>query len=336
MRIPRARGDGRELEGCSLGSRFVEAAFFDLDKTIIAKSAMLAFGKPLYAAGFLNRRMILRAMYGQAVFMIVGADAQKMDKLRNAMLTLIRGWDQQRVADIVSDALDEVVSPIVYAEALELIREHKEAGRKVVIISSSPSEVVGPMARYLEVDDFVATRAQVDADGRYTGELDFYAYGPYKAEAMREMAAAEGIDLSASYAYTDSITDLPMLEAVGHPVAVNVDKDLGRAARERGWEIREFKRPVRVRRVTAPSKGPSIALGAVIVAGAAGAIGWWWWSRRSTTATAAAAAPRTSSLATSAERAASASSSLMDSVRYGVRAIRSAQRAASLLAARRS
>ena len=136
------------------------------------------------------------------------------------------------------ETLDDVLTPIIYAEALELIEEHKRAGRKTVIISSSPIETVEPIGEYLGVDDVIATRARLDADGRYTGELEFYAYGPHKADAIREMAVREGIDLARSYAYSDSITDLPMLELVGNPVAVNPDRELARVAREREWEMR--------------------------------------------------------------------------------------------------
>ena len=157
------------------------------------------------------------------------------------------------------ETLDEVLTPIIYAEALELIEEHKQAGRKTVIVSSSPIETVEPLGEHLGVDDVIATRARLDAQGRYTGELEFYAYGPHKADAIREMAVAEGIDLANSYAYSDSITDLPMLELVGNPVAVNPDRELTRVAREREWEMRWFQHPVRLRdRVPVPPKGPTL------------------------------------------------------------------------------
>src|SRR5690606_27446395 len=120
-------------------------------------------------------------------------------------------------------------------------------GHRVVVISASPEEIVRPLCRHLGVADVIATRAAVDEEGRYTGELELYAYGPGKAEAMRAMAEEEGIDLEASYAYSDSITDLPMLEAVGHPIAVNPDSALRVIAEERGWEIRKFVSPVTMR-----------------------------------------------------------------------------------------
>jgi phosphoserine phosphatase len=185
------------------------------------------------------------------------------------------------VKTIVREALDEVLTPIVYAEALELLDEHHKAGRKTVIVSSSPIETVEPIGEYLGADDVVATRARLDAQGRYTGDLEFYAYGAHKAEAIREMAVSEAIDLAASYAYSDSITDLPMLEMVGHPVAVNPDRELARIAREREWEVRYFQRPVRLRdRVPVPPKGPTLAAGSVAVGVATGLAVYLWMRRR--------------------------------------------------------
>jgi HAD superfamily hydrolase (TIGR01490 family) len=257
-----------------------EAAFFDLDKTIIAKSSVLAFGKPFYREGLLSKGAIVKSIYAQIVFMLVGADEEKMEKLREAMLSLTQGWNQEHIADIVRETLDEVISPIVFAEALELFDQHHAAGRHVVIISSAPFEVVGPLGEFLGADEVIATKAAVDEEGNYTGELEFYAYGPNKAEKIRAIADREGIDLSASYAYSDSITDLPMLEAVGHPVAVNPDKELAREARERGWEVRVFQRPVRLRdRVPVPPKGPAIAVGSVLAVGGAAAAAYAIWRR---------------------------------------------------------
>jgi phosphoserine phosphatase len=127
----------------------------------------------------------------------------------------------------------------------------------------------------------IATRARLDEDGKYTGELEFYAYGPHKAEAIREMAVREGIDLARSYAYSDSITDLPMLDLVGNPVAVNPDRELARVARDREWETITFERPVRLRdRVPVPPKGPTIAAGSALAAVGAGAVLYLWLRRR--------------------------------------------------------
>lgn len=258
----------------------MEAAFFDLDKTVIARASMVAFGGHLRRAGLLSRWLVLRALWGQLVYMYLGADEERMARMRESVLRLTKGWEQERVSQIVREALDEVVEPIVYAEALQLIREHQAAGRKVFIVSASPEEVVAPLAGYLGVDEAIATRARIDDDGRYTGEVEFYSYGPHKAEAMVRQAEAEGIDLSRSFAYTDSATDLPMLDVVGNPVAVNPDRELAKVARQRGWEIRTFTKPVRLRdRVPVPPPGP-VAAGGVLAAAAAAVAAWLWLRRR--------------------------------------------------------
>ena len=255
--------------------RDVEAAFFDLDKTVIAKASMVAFGRSLYREGLVSRTLMLRALWGQLVFMHLGASEEKLARMRESVLALTKGWERERVKRIVVETLEAVVEPIVYAEALQLIDDHRRAGRKVFLVSASPEEIVAPVGRYLRVDGIIATRAKVDRDGRYTGETELYAYGPWKAEAMRGLAEERDIDLSASYAYSDSATDIPMLETVGHAVAVNPDRELARVAKERGWDVRQFTRPVRLRdRVPTPSPGPTAA-GALVAGAAVGAAVWW-------------------------------------------------------------
>ncbi len=262
-------------------SAVMEAAFFDLDKTIVAKSSVAAFGGPFYREGLISRPVILRAMYAQFIYMLFGAGESKMERMREAMLRMTRGWDQERIKQIVRETLDDVITPIVYAEALELLHEHRDAGRRTVIISSSPAEVVEPVAEHLGVADVICTRAAVDDQGRYAGELEFYAYGPNKAEAILDLAASDGIDLASSYAYSDSITDLPMLEVVGHPVAVNPDRDLERIARERDWPVRRFGRAVALRDlVPSPPSGPAIAASSALAAVGTGVALYVWWHRR--------------------------------------------------------
>lgn len=260
----------------SEGDQRRAAAFFDLDKTVIAKSSTLAFSRPFYRAGLLNKRTLLKAGVAQAVYMMVGADHDQLEKVRGQLMHLTRGWDAGQIRQLVRETVDEVVAPLVFAEALAIIDEHRREGRRVVIISASPDEVVKPLARYLGADHVIATRSQVDEQGRYTGEIDFYAYGPGKAQAIADLAAEWNLDLSLCYAYSDSFTDLPMMEAVGHPVAVNPDKELREAAEERGWPIMQFERPVtlRTRLATLPKPVPIIS-GAALATATAGAITLW-------------------------------------------------------------
>lgn len=258
----------------------MEAAFFDLDKTVIAKASMVAFGRPLYREGLISRRVLARAVYGQLVYMYLGADEEKLERMRDSVLALTKGWEQAKVREIVEETLEDVVEPIVYDEALELINKHKAAGRKVFIVSASPEEIVAPLSRYLGVDAYLATRSTLDDEGRYTGTTEFYCYGPNKAEAMYKIAEEQDIDLSRSYAYSDSATDIPMLECVGHAVAVNPDRELVRAAQEHGWEIKTFTRKVRLRdRVPMPTARSTTAAGSVVAAAAIGGGVWWWLHR---------------------------------------------------------
>ncbi len=263
----------------------MEAAFFDLDKTVIARASMVAFGRPLYRAGLISRWILLRALYGQLVYLYVGADERRIHRMRDAVLALTKGWDQEHVRRIVRETLIEVVEPIVFDEAVELMAEHRQAGRVVYLISASPEEIVIPLAEYLGADDVIATRSKVDEGGRYTGEVDFYAYGPYKAEAMRAIADERGIDLEASYAYSDSATDLPMLEIVGHPGAVNPDRDLARVARQHEWEILSFTHKVKLRdRVPLPPAKHTAAVGGGLAAATAAVVVWWLLRREPTPA----------------------------------------------------
>ncbi|MGY1635683.1 HAD family hydrolase [Geodermatophilus sp. SYSU D00742] len=253
------------------------AAFFDLDKTVIAKSSTLAFGRPFFQGGLINRRAVLKGAYAQFVFSLSGADAQQMERMRAQITQMCTGWDVATVHEIVRETIHEIVDPLVYAEAADLIEEHRAAGREIVIVSSSGAEMVEPIGQMLGADRVVATR-MVTVDGRYTGEIDFYAYGENKAVAVREVAAENGYDLADCYAYSDSITDLPMLSEVGHPTAVNPDRALRRAAAERGWPVLEFTRPVSMRSRFPVPTAP-VVTGAAMGVGAA-VVGLAWYARR--------------------------------------------------------
>jgi HAD superfamily hydrolase (TIGR01490 family) len=225
----------------------VKAAFFDLDKTVIAKASIAAFGRPFRRGGLITRRVVARAVTRQLIYLHLGADENRLARVREAMLALTKGWDRDRVREIVRSTLLETIEPIIYAEALELIELHRAAGDRVYIVSASPEEIVHPLAELLGVDGSICSRGEVDDQGRYTGKMAFYAYGPAKAGAIVELAARNGIELADSFAYSDSATDLPMLEVVGHPVVVNPDRALAKIARDREWEVRQFTKPVRLR-----------------------------------------------------------------------------------------
>jgi HAD superfamily hydrolase (TIGR01490 family) len=252
------------------------AAFFDLDKTILAKSSSFAFARPFYKEGLIGRADVIKSAYAQFVYLASGADHDQMESMRQYMSNLVTGWEVEKVQQIVAETLDTIVDPMVYEEALDLIAHHRMLGHQIIIISSSGTDVVEPIGQRLGADLAIGTQVGIE-DGKYTGEILFYAYGPGKAEAMRSLAAERGYDLAECYAYSDSFTDVPMLEAVGHPVAVNPDTELRRLALENQWPIRDFAKPVamksRIDKKQAAAAGAGVALGAV-------ALGIAWYARR--------------------------------------------------------
>jgi HAD superfamily hydrolase (TIGR01490 family) len=264
------------------------AAFFDLDKTVIAKSSTLAFSRPFYAGGLINRRVVLRSSYAQFLYLLGGADHDQMERMRAYLSAMCTGWDVQQVKDIVSETLHDLIDPIIYDEAASLIEEHHTAGRDVVIVSTSGAEVVEPIGELLGADRVVATRMVVGDDGCFTGEVEYYAYGPTKAEAIKELAASEGYDLARCYAYSDSATDVPMLASVGHPYAVNPDRALRREAATRDWPILVFNRPVRLKQrlpaFSMPTRPALVAVAAVGAAAATAGLVWYASRRRSAAA----------------------------------------------------
>jgi HAD superfamily hydrolase (TIGR01490 family) len=222
------------------------AAFFDLDKTIIATSSSQAFSKPFIAGGLISRADVLRSAYAHFLFLVGNADEDQTERMRAHLSALARGWDVRKVREIVTETVHEHIDPYVYAEAVQLIEDHHELGHDVVVVSASGAELVEPIAAALGADHVLATRMQV-VDDHYTGEIDYYNYGEHKAESIRDLAAREGYDLSQSYAYSDSITDAPMLGAVGHAFVVNPDRNLRRLAAESGWGELRFNKPVALR-----------------------------------------------------------------------------------------
>ena len=215
------------------------AAFFDLDKTLIEGSSALHFGRAAYKAGMVSRRRLASDVWANLKFRLNGSTDQGTDELRERILASIAG---QRVVDLARMGPDVLagILPLLYREVLDEAYAHQDAGRRVYIVTAASQELAEVLAHVLVLDGGLGMRSEV-RDGVYTGK----AAGPFtyregKAEAIRELAAREGIDLTESYAYSDSESDLPMMRAVGHPVAVNPDRVLERVAREEGWRIMRF------------------------------------------------------------------------------------------------
>jgi HAD superfamily hydrolase (TIGR01490 family) len=262
------------------------AAFFDLDKTVIAKSSALAFGRPFYRDGLISRRDVVKSAYAQLMFRLGGTDEQTMARIRDYLATLCKGWPVEQVSQIVNETLGELINPYVYAEAAVLIEEHQSAGRDVVLVSASGEEIVRPIGALLGVTDIIATRMGV-TDGRYNGEVEFYAAGLSKVEGVNQLAKERGYDLADCYAYSDSFSDVPLLEAVGHPTVVNPDRPLRRLAVENGWPVLEFRHPIPLGRRLRERPAVPVAAAAIGVGvGVAIGIAWYGRHRRTKAATA--------------------------------------------------
>jgi HAD superfamily hydrolase (TIGR01490 family) len=216
------------------------AAFFDLDRTLMAGSSGLHWARAARGAGLLTRRRMARYGWENVKFRLQGSTDSATDRVRREVGEMIAG---QRVVDLqrLAPKVLAGVLPRLYPQMLEVAHAHQDEGRRVYICTAASQEMAEMLAHVLSFDGAVGARSEI-ADGRYTGR----AAGPFtyregKAQAVRQLAEAEGIDLAASYAYSDSESDLPMLRAVGHPVVVNPDAELLRVAREEGWEVMRFE-----------------------------------------------------------------------------------------------
>lgn len=245
------------------------AAFFDLDKTLIAKSSALAFSRPFFDEGLISRRALLKAAYTQLMFLVMPADHEQVEQLRKHVTEMCAGWDVEQISRIVDETLDDIVTPLIFSEASEVIAAHKDKGHDIILISASGTEVVGPIATLLGADHFAASTMQI-SDGKYNGNLEFYCYGKNKVVAIQELSTQYGYDLASCFAYSDSITDLPMLEAVGFPATVNPDKQLRKHAEKFNWPILEFTKPVAAERInkTIRNTNAAVAVGATVASAA--------------------------------------------------------------------
>ena len=215
------------------------AAFFDLDKTLIEGSSALHFARAAYRSGMVSRRQLARDGWANLKFRLNGSTDAGTDELRQRILDAIAGQRQVDLARMGSDVLAGIL-PLLYREVLEEAYAHQDAGRRAYIVTAASQELAEVLAHVLVMDGGVGMRSEV-RDGVYTGKpAGPFTYREGKAVAIRELAEREGIDLSESYAYSDSESDLPMMRAVGHPVAVNPDRALERVAREEGWRIMRF------------------------------------------------------------------------------------------------
>ena len=218
----------------------VAAAFFDLDRTLLRRSSALALAGSFRKRGLISRRQMLRAAGWQLLFAARGASHDAVQRASEGGLRVLAGYTPGELRQLVAEAMEPVLRPLVYAEPLRLVEQHHERGESVYIVSAALQEIVEAIADDLGFDGALGTICEVK-DGRYTGKAVRSLYAEAKAVCLREVAHAEGFDLAECTAYSDSHTDVPFLEAVGHPVAVNPDRALRRVAAERSWPVLEFK-----------------------------------------------------------------------------------------------
>ncbi|HST56341.1 MAG TPA: HAD-IB family hydrolase [Solirubrobacteraceae bacterium] len=241
------------------------AAFFDLDKTLMAGSSGVFFARAAYETGMISRGRLLRDLYENIRFRLRGSTDDRADAVRRRVGEMIAGVPVRELQRLSPRVLAGVL-PRLYPQMLERAYEHQDAGRPVYILTAASQEMADLLAHVLAFDGGLGSRSEI-VEGRYTGR----AAGPFnyregKVLSMQELAAAERIDLAASYAYSDSESDLPMLRAVGHPVVVNPDPELARIAAEEGWEV------VRLDRLAQRLKAITALLAAATLGGMGGVL----------------------------------------------------------------
>ncbi|MEI7548043.1 MAG: HAD family hydrolase [Actinomycetota bacterium] len=246
------------------------AAFFDLDRTLISGSSAFVLGIAAWRKKLVPTHQFVRDAASALAFMVAGASDDTSNGVRDRILGAVKGV---RLDDLV--ALNAEIVPKlmerIRPEAMRLLDQHRNAGRATYIVSASPIEVVEPLAKALGMTAGIGTRSKI-VDGAYTGELDGpFCYGPGKVEAIQELARWEGLHLDQCWAYSDSASDLPMLHAVGHPVAVNPDAKLERTAGQYGWPVVVFSKRTKavIRRTTQAVGAAGLAVG-----GFAGGVRW--------------------------------------------------------------
>ena len=213
------------------------AAFFDLDRTLLRRSSALALAPAFRARKLISRGQVAKAAAWQLLFVLRGVSAEAVKRAAEDGLVVLRGFSPQEMQALVVESMEQVLKPLVYAESLDLVDLHRSRGEPVYIVSATLQEIVQVIADDLGFDGALGTLCEVE-DGKYTGRSIRPLHAENKARCIKEL----DYDLAASTAYSDSHTDLPFLEAVGHPVAVNPDRRLRRIASQRGWPVLQFGR----------------------------------------------------------------------------------------------
>jgi HAD superfamily hydrolase (TIGR01490 family) len=219
------------------------AAFFDVDKTLLPGSSLYLLARGMYRRGYYTWRDLAGFALSQLTFRVTGAEGRRgMEAARESALAFVEGKSQSDLLQLGHDIVVEVIGPRIYPGMRRVIDLHHAAGDQTYLVTAAPRELAERIAAYLGMDGALGTEAEL-VDGRYTGRiLGPVLHGPAKLDAVTKLAAEQGIDLRDCSAYSDSLNDRPMLEGVGHPVAVNPDRQLRELARQRGWPVQDFRK----------------------------------------------------------------------------------------------
>src|SRR5437588_949230 len=253
---------GEDAHGVAEDRAARAAAFFDLDRTLMEGSSAFQFGRAAYRAGLMSRRQLVADAWANVRFRLRGSTDEGTLALRDRISASLAGTRVRDLERLGADVLARIL-PRIYPRVLAIAYEHQDAGRRVYIATAASNELAEILAQVLSLDGGIGSQFSEVRDGVYTGEpTGLFIYGAGKARAIEQLAAREGIDLAASYAYSDSHSDVPMLRLVGHPVVVNPDAELHRLAREEGWEVLRFERLGRRLKAAAALTGAAVAGGA--------------------------------------------------------------------------
>ncbi len=247
------------------------AAFFDLDKTLIPGSSLFLLARGLYERDMFRVRDLLRFGWGQLMFRLRGEKTSTIEKSRQSTLDFVSGRSRSELIEWGREIAEERILPRVYEDIVRVIEGHKERGYLTFLVTAAPIELAETIAGALGMDGAKGTVGEVDDAGYYTGRLvGEPLHGPAKAKAVTELAAEHDLDLQECAAYSDSINDLPLLESVGYPHAVNPEGELRRIALREGWPVHELRTRRRALLIGIPAGlGGAAVFGAGVAAGAA-------------------------------------------------------------------
>jgi HAD superfamily hydrolase (TIGR01490 family) len=236
MAAPATSGPGGDGAPAAFAER--GAAFFDLDRTLIRRSSMLALAPTLRRHGLIGWRSLARASLWHAVYLVRGVSSRELSSVAAQTFGLMRGWPVLELRELIAEQIDPLAA-LAFPDAISRMRAHQARGERAIVVSSSLVDLVEPLATRLGLDGAIASRAEI-AEGRYTGRIESFLHGAAKADAVRAYAAEHAVELAHASAYTDSRSDIQLLQAVGHPYAVNPDRALRRAAEASNWPILRF------------------------------------------------------------------------------------------------